>query len=348
MNEEQLTKAVEQLSVEVTANRKAIAGVIDSCKEVLTACKALLVESKQAQEMALHAFKIDECGWVWRWDLNAKTYVKTDCRINKPVKRGEDDITDGAVTTPKLADFAVTEQKLDPDIVNQIHSAGRHGYVLSNKFGESTLIGITQKTLTDAVNGIWDKIDELAGEVTHGLKLIVTPDYIASGTTIHIEATTVESNGILENVAIFLNDSAQPIATGENVHSLERDVLISDTTKIKCIATILGVEYMKEVTVENLFWLGAGNTYQDVMTDGNLRPVEKGLTGSYDVDVTETGQHIIIILAESLASDFVRADMNGFEIPMTMSTQTVDGVDYAVFVSDNVYAAGTYNIDINR
>jgi hypothetical protein len=128
------------------------------------------------------------------------------------------------------------------------------------------------------------------------------------------------------------------------------DTHIDDTSVIKCVAQILGIEYTKEVSVSHYssFWLGAGSSYEDVMVDSNLRQLNEGMVGSYDVEISSSGQHIILVLGESLASDFVRADMNGFEIPMTETTQIVDGITYKVFTSDNIYALGTYNIDINR
>jgi hypothetical protein len=59
------------------------------------------------------------------------------------------------------------------------------------------------------------------------------------------------------------------------------------------------------------------------------------------------GQHIIIIVGESLAGGFLRADLNSVEINFTESTVTVDGKNYKVFTSEEAYSAGTYNIDIN-
>jgi hypothetical protein len=70
------------------------------------------------------------------------------------------------------------------------------------------------------------------------------------------------------------------------------------------------------------------------------------MRGAYDVDVAQ-GQHIIIIVGESLAGGFLRADLNSVEIPFTESTVTVDGKNYKVFTSENVYNVGSYNIDVN-
>lgn len=348
MNEEQLTKAVEQLSVQMTANKKAIAGITDTCQEVLRACKSLLVESKKAQDIALHAFKIDECGWVWRWDPDAHTYVKTDCRINKPVKRGEDDIADGAITTPKLADFAVTEQKLDPDVVNQIHSAGEHGYALSNEFGNDPLIGISQKTLTEAFNKVWAKIDELSGEVSNDLEMTVTPEYYIGedGCNVHFNANSEGLSGIFEHIK-FLADGVV-VAEADNVATFEGSTTINDTTVIRCEAQVMGELHTKEKTVRHFssFYLGAGTQYSDVMDVEHLINIDGGVGGRYEV-TCEEGDRIYIVMGEAFRPSFERADMNGFEIPFNESTETVDGKVYVVFESVNTYTAGTYEININ-
>ena len=44
---------------------------------------------------------------------------------------------------------------------------------------------------------------------------------------------------------------------------------------------------------------------------------------------------------------FIRADMNGIEIPFTEQIVDIDDYSYSVLTSENAYVAGTYNIDIN-
>lgn len=75
-------------------------------------------------------------------------------------------------------------------------------------------------------------------------------------------------------------------------------------------------------------------------------PVTDGMRGSYDV-TCEQGDYIFIVMPAEMKDVFVRADMNGFEIPMSMTIEEVDGVSYAVFKSDNTYVAGEYNLDLN-
>lgn len=222
------------------------------------------------------------------------------------------------------------------------------GTLLQQVFGNSPIYGISQKAITDAINKLWQKIEDITGESLQGISLTVTPGYYIGeeGADIHISANTVETNGIFEHIAFYINGTL--IAQADNVESFEADTEITETSVVKCVAKILGVEYERQevVTHYNSFWLGAGTSYSDVMTVSNLRPITNGMRGAYDIEAAED-DHIIIVVGESLAQGFIRADLNGFEIPFTESTVTIDGKNYKVFTSEDTYIAGTYNIDIN-
>ena len=257
-------------------------------------------------------------------------------------------LTDLCVKTKHIDDEAVTEDKLDEDLLNQIRSAGAHGYALAKEFGDSTLIGVCQKALTKAFDKVYGILEELSGNVYRGISMVVTPSYFISeeGCDVHITATTVEANGVFEHIAFFVD--GELIAEAEDVESFETDAELTETAEVKCVAKIMGIEYerVKVVTHYNSFWLGAGASHQDIMDVNHLIPIKNGMRGAYDVNVLD-GQHIIIVLGESLREGFLRADINGVEIPFVESTVTVNGNRYKVFVSENTYQAGTYNIDVN-
>ena len=278
-----------------------------------------------------------------------------------PGKIGNDavqtrNIKDRNVTSPKIALHAILPEHVSPatfrelakDLQNQIDSLKIAGVAVSNEFGTDPHISISQKTMTDAINKLWQKLEDMTGEVLQGISMVVTPDYFISeeGCDVHISANTVETNGIFEHIAFYANGTL--ITEADNVDFFEYDTEIAETTIIKCVAKIMGVEYTRQqiVTHYNSFWLGAGSTYSDIMNVEHVIPITNGMRGAYDVDVAQ-GQHIIIVVGESLAGGFLRADLNSVEINFTESTVTVDGKNYKVFTSEEVYSAGTYNIDIN-
>jgi len=252
-----------------------------------------------------------------------------------------------AASANKVTDFWNKIQSQLEEIHNQIDSFDEHGIAVSNEFGDDKHISISQKTITDAINKIWQKFEDITGEILQGVNMVVTPEYFISedGTDVHITANTVDTNGIFEHIAFYGNGAL--IAEASNVDYFEYDLHIDETTVIMCKAKIMGVEYTRQsvITHYNSFWFGAGNVYSDIMDVEHVIPITNGMRGAYDVHVEE-GQKIIIIVGESLADGFLRADLNSVEIPFTESTVTVDNKNYKVFVSEP-WVAGDYNIDIN-
>lgn len=240
-----------------------------------------------------------------------------------------------------------TDVKELKQLVNSfLRSNGKNA--LSNSFGNEDYIGISQKTLTSAFNKIWEKINSITGEPDDGITMSVTPKYFVSedGCTVHIKANTVNTKGIFEYLAFYVNGTL--IEETENIDYFEKDIQIEETSVIKCVAKIMGIEYETQdiVTHYNSFWLGAGTTYSDVMKMENLIPINNGMRGAYDINCQDN-DNIIIVLGEKLRSGFIRADMNGFEIPFEETSITVEGKNYKVLTSVNRYNAGIYNIDIN-
>lgn len=229
------------------------------------------------------------------------------------------------------------------------------GTALTNQFGNDEYIGVNQKTLTNALNKLWDKIEEITGEITQGINMIVTPSYFISedGCTVNISASSSEANGIFEHIAFYADGNL--IAEADNVESFNTQTHIDDTTEIKCVAKIMGIEYTKSKTVThyNSFFLFAGSFETEEAAieyaTGHpeySRPITSGLRGAYDITCNQ-GDNIIVIFGKSFASGFLRADLNSIEIPFTQKVVTINDEEYVVFVSTNTYNAETYNIDIN-
>ena len=219
---------------------------------------------------------------------------------------------------------------------------------LTDQFGDSQIAAVSQKALTDAINKLWQKLEDMTGEILQGISMVISPEYYIGedGANVHIQANTVEANGIFEHIAFYINGTL--LTEADNVDYFEYDTQITETSVVKCEAKIMGITYTREkiITHYNSFWLGAGNTYSDIMDVEHVIPITNGMRGAYNVDVAQ-GQHIIIIVGESLAGGFLRADLNSVEINFTESTVTIDDKNYKVFTSEEAYSAGTYNIDIN-
>lgn len=285
-------------------------------------------------------------------------------------------IKNGAVTTPKLGEESVTAPKIknkavtpekisdnfkgvviEPffdtldqkykgitdELYTMIRSLVVGGLALSDRLGSREDIGITQKAITDAINALNARIDDIAGEWTQGFSMVVTPDNFISEDTCQVNISATAQTGVFDHIAFYADDEL--IVEGDQVATLAYTATIDDTCTIKCVASILGREYIKSKVVTKYypFFIGGGNTLEEALTPENAREVHGTLAGGYDVTIEE-GQHIFVLIPTSLQSQVVRMDMNGYEIPMYVQT----GVKNVVYKSMNTYQAGTYNIDITN
>lgn len=279
-----------------------------------------------------------------------------------PGKLAKDSITtrvikNGAVTPEKLSRRVLTEviNPITDDLQNQITSQQIHGLAVSNELGNEEsdkMIGVSKWYLTNLFNRIWDKFSEITGEVLNGITMSVTPTYFTGDKcTVHIVARTVDTDGIFERMYFYWDNSEIPFAGSDVPVSLfEADAELRNTAVIKCRAKIMGIWYEKqELIVRNdFFWLGAGATYQSIFNDNHKHNADSCcMRGNYDI-ACGNGNHIYFIIPDAASSAFQRADMNGIEIAFTQSTFTDEyGNVFRVYTSENIYQAGTYNIDVN-
>lgn len=266
----------------------------------------------------------------------------TDATYWKPIFRLDSAI---AFDYNSFKEFIIEEfNKLKVLVDTFLRTSG--GTALDNKFGNNEFVGVNQKVLTDSINMLWDKISDMTGEPTNGIVMTVTPSYFINreGCDVHITASSAQANGKFEKIEFIIN--GEKVAEAENVEYFEADTHITETSVITCKATIMGIEYEKTKTIQQFkpYWLGAGNSYQDVMINDNLRPVTDGLRGAFDITISNTGDKFFIILDNGYEGSIIRIDMNGFEIPITRRN---DITDYIVYESNSGYTSGTYNIDVN-
>jgi hypothetical protein len=77
---------------------------------------ALLRKSEKALDQSLHAYRVDEYGYIWVYDPETSEYHSTKMRVMSPEIADKaihtKHIADGAVTGDKIDDKAVTAQKL--------------------------------------------------------------------------------------------------------------------------------------------------------------------------------------------------------------------------------------------
>lgn len=268
----------------------------------------------------------------------------------------EPKLADNAVSTRTIQNQAVTYAKLSNDVSrvlidlqNQINGFYEHGVAVSQFFGNGTNIGISQATLTMAVNNIYELLEEALDRTIKGFTWTVTPTYIygEGETEITVTAEPKEEGGLLEHVTLMVDGEVV-----DNVYNMDSYTFTFTTDKsveVRMDAQVLGMVYTRSLTITDSFWMGGGMDYTNVFQDGaatNLVNVGKGMRVAKNITVPDGGGYIFIIIGNYLKDTFVRADINGVEIPfLPADTTTLPG--FTIYKSENSYQAGYYNIDIN-
>lgn len=258
-------------------------------------------------------------------------------------------LADGAVTSGKIANSAITSEKvakgqlnwahLDEDTQNIIASREEGGVALSGEFGESTLIGIHQKKLSETFTDIQRQINTVLQ-----VNFSATPSIIYMGTSfIYLLATTD-----IEASEIKIRDYDAVIAEGAG-HGLwgTKSINPSQPGVISFYASFVINDVYKTVgttvSVVDRIYYGSGTIYTDAATSPTPRLTPEG---SYNVEVIEDGQYIFFNIPTSMMLN--GATMNGIEFPLDdPTTVTIDNTEYKSYRSSNTVDAGTYEIIIS-
>lgn len=267
-----------------------------------------------------------------------------------------DDIMDGGITTDKLADRAVTNpkigdkqvswQKLDDDLQNIIASREEGGVALSNEFGDSELIGITQKKLTETIDAIQDKIDKLHPG-SFGITMSATPNIVYQNTGAEVSVLVKMVDGsTADSIVAMVGDEV--VASVEDDSQLSFTLAVESTTTIKAIALQKGLSFDAQTVVTGVlpYYVGAGSTYHDVVIDEHKKPIKANPYGTYIVNVVEDGDYIFFVIPNNMTIH--KATMSGFDFPLD-APQSVDinGNTYYVYQSSNTYDASELTIVIS-
>ena len=231
------------------------------------------------------------------------------------------------------------------DLENQMQSflaTASGGEAFSTMYGNSNVMGVTQKTLTETINGLYQLIFDTLGIEVGDVQISITPDSFFSNEAAVVNIAATADYGLFDFVKVYFD--GEKVIEETSVATFSEDRTISGTTTIKVEAQVLGklYTYEKTVTMASDFFIGAGATYEDVYDPQYARPYDGDPTGSYTVEVAE-GQRIVIILPTSDVSKIEQIEMNDFNIPMDTTTFGI----YTAYTSLNTYQAGTYTIDIN-
>ena len=261
--------------------------------------------------------------------------------INQNVTNTQTDLRDilRCMVKEEMVPFYLKYHALENDYKDLKHQfesfiqTSQNGTVISNNFGNSELITISQKTITEAFNNLYKRISDHLGEPDSRLQVIINPDYFIGENGCNVIININAPYDIMENVKVFFN--GEVIVEQNNVKEYSHQCVINDTTNVKVEATILGKVYMEErvITKYYPFFIGGGQNWQDIVNPENVITFNGSVEGDYSVKIDNDGDRIFIIIPKSQQEDVRNIYMNGFDIPFNIEERD----DFVVYTSVNSY-----------
>lgn len=178
----------------------------------------------------------------------------------------------------------------------------------------------------------------------NGISFTSTLDQIQEGET---QTTTVNcytyDGGIATSMYLYKDDEL--IETHNGVAEFTSEVEIDSRTTLKVVVKQYSYTYTKQIEIAMVqeAWIGAAESFGDIMTDDYKVVTTGNMDGIYDVTFTDAQKLFIVIPAGIVIKPIT---LNGFEVPMTIVTRTIDEKEYTIYQSSNSYLAGDYTFII--
>lgn len=263
-----------------------------------------------------------------------------------------ENIDDGAIQTRNIKDGNVTWDKLDDNTKNIVATGGgQHGIPLSPEFGDSDMLGVTQRTLTEAhnqhletENGLQGQINAIVAEKAQvALNADPTVVFVGAESSIILAASI---NTPATSIKIKKGDTV--LATGAGNTLVVNDTVTPEEAGIVQYLADFVIAGLPRSTGKNIqavhpIRTGSGAVYVDgtPLTTPKTNPA-----GTYNITVANDGDYVYINVPATMTIH--GATMSGFTFPLEEPENvTIDGVAYKSYRSSNTYVAGTLTIVIS-
>ena len=244
----------------------------------------------------------------------------------------------------RLNNLDINIEKKEEEIYKAIASLTAGGLVLKQTFGNSEIVGISQKAITEKLDYIQDKIDKLHPG-TIGTTINVTPNLIYTNvdTDVTIKVKTV-NNKTADSIKLLANDEI--IGETRNVSEFVTTEIINKTTVVKTVTTQEGFTYESSDNIISVYPIyygtGTNNTTPEHTNQASIRTSPNG---TYNVEVTKNGDYVFFIVPKTM--NINKATMNGFAFPLEASYNHPTDDKYKIYRSSNTSDAETLIIVIS-
>ena len=349
-----ITELIADLAVttEKLANLSVTTPKIAELAVVTSKLAELAVTTEKVAEQAITTEKIHDLAVVT--EKIAELAVTTGKIADLSVTTEK--LADGAVTNEKIHDLTISWLKLDADLQNIIASREEGGVALSNEWGNSTLIGLTQKMLSEALGNVHkdgnnfislqQQIDQIvSGGATVNLTASPTTVFVGVHRNITLNATT---NAQASSIKIFKNGVASPIATGSGTSKSYTDAITPaarGNTQYYAEFVISGIAkryptsgFVNVQAVDKIY-TGAGATYGDTTMVEETSP---HAAGTFNKQIsTADGDYLFIEVPDNFNLTSIKL-VSTYETSLAFTQIESTRTGYKAYKNDEPRGAGTY------
>ena len=236
----------------------------------------------------------------------------------------------------------INELEAIKSILDSIVKNHTLGTPFSSALGNSEIIGVNQRTISDIVSSFDRRISDLEGKNTFGFNLYIKPKYVIATEEIQININCVSNNDAFDSLKIYFNEELK--VDRENVIDFTHVDNISETTKIRVEAIIDGLYYVQTRLVKYYYYpliICGAETLSDIFTEENIVDYDGTIEGIYNIECSNN-DNIYIAFKNDMPCPFEHITVNDVET----SFETIEYEGYIVYKSTNTYSFGNYKINI--
>lgn len=219
-------------------------------------------------------------------------------------------------------------------------------YEITQEFGDSDELVISQKVVTKKIDDLQDQINNLHPGVI-GVGITANPNLIYDDSSSNVTITAkMNDNSVADKIEIKIGNTI--IGSENNVSELVITQILNGTTTIKAYAVQNGFDYdaSTKVTGTKPYYIGSGTEYTDVVNDSCKQNIKASPAGTYNVTINNNEDYVWFVVPNSMTIN--KVTMSGFNFPIeSPQIVQIEGNDYKAYRSSNTYDAGNITIVIS-
>ena len=271
--------------------------------------------------------KWDNAGTGWLIDINAIVTSSNKAKINvKQISVNDED------------NFVVIDD-YDTDVT------------IDTELNEFSFNPVENAVITKKVNDLQSQISVIQAEKAtftvkrtsgNAVYLVGEPidTYIQADCSITADTITISQGGAEKRKVtsakqcIYHETKAAGATTAPTTLTYSAKAVIGDVNKTASVS----------ISIVNPMYVGAGAAYTDVVNDSHKQSARTSASGTYNVTVASSGQHVFFVVPSSMTIN--KVTLSGFDFPLdTADTTSKSG--YKIYKSSNTYKAGAISLVVS-